>query len=94
MPQQSADLEARLARFNKLVAELLGGGLTRNAYQSWEVELLLDIESCQLSPGNRRETLRRYQKAANRFAERGGEQVLKLSEYLAKVHRRRESAEG
>jgi hypothetical protein len=31
--------------------------------------------------------LRRYQKAANRYVERGGRSLLKLSDYLAKKHR-------
>ena len=88
------ELEARLNRFNRLLAELISGDLSRNAYQSWEVELLLDIEACQLLRSNRREVLRRYQKAANRFVERGGRRLLKLSEYLAGAHRNPPPAAG
>lgn len=81
------ELEARLLQFNKLMTELLRGKIQRTTFQPWEVEVLLDIESCQLNDSNRREVLRRYQKAANRFVDRGGRSLLKLSEYLEKKHR-------
>lgn len=81
------ELESRLHQFNKLMQELLRGRIQRNTFQSWEVEVLLDIESCELRDANRREILRRYQKAANRYVDRGGRTLLKLSEYLDKKHR-------
>jgi hypothetical protein len=81
------ELEAKLLQFNRLLAELLRGKIVRTTFQPWEVDLLLDIEACQLKEVNRREILRRYQKAANRYVDRGGRRLLKLSEYLAKKHR-------
>lgn len=86
-PQPVDEIEPRLAQFNKLMAELLRGKIQRNTFQPWEIEILLDIEACHLRETSRRETLRRYQRAANRFVERGGRQLLKLSDYLAKKHR-------
>jgi hypothetical protein len=80
-------LEARLHQFNRLMQEILRGRIQRNTFQPWEVEILLDIESCALRDSNRREVLRRYQKAANRYVDRGGRSLLKLSEYLDKKHR-------
>lgn len=74
----------QLPQFNKLIADLLRGKLQRNTFQPWEIEILLDIEACDLKDANRRETLRRYQRAANRFLERGGKHMLRLSEYLDK----------
>lgn len=97
MEESIFDLEARMHQFNRLMQEILRGRIQRNTFQPWEVEILLDIESCSLRDSNRRETLRRYQKAANRFVERGGRTLLKLSEYLEKKHRLplgRESAVG
>jgi hypothetical protein len=82
-----ADLEARLHQFNRLMQEILRGRIQRNTFQPWEVEILLDIESCALRDSNRREVLRRYQKAANRYVDRGGRSLLKLSEYLEKKHK-------
>lgn len=81
------ELEARLHQFNRLMQEILRGRIQRNTFQPWEVEILLDIESCALRDSNRREILRRYQKAANRYVDRGGRSLLKLSEYLEKKHR-------
>lgn len=84
---EAPELEARLAQFNRLMLDLLRGKIQRNTFQSWEVEILLDIESCELKDASRREVLRRYQRAANRYFERGGRTLLKLSEYLDKKHR-------
>ncbi|MGC4049684.1 MAG: hypothetical protein QM757_09250 [Paludibaculum sp.] len=81
------ELEGRLHQFDELMRELLRGRIQRNTFQSWEVEVLLDIEACELRDSNRREVLRRYQKAANRYVDRGGRTLLKLSEYLEKKHR-------
>src|SRR5262245_44607238 len=77
------DSEALLSRFNRLMTELLRGTFGRNCFRPWEVELLLDIEACNLVGANRREILRRYQKAVQRHMENGGAQPLKLSQYLA-----------
>lgn len=86
MELSAYELEGRLRQFNKLIQELLRGRLNRNTFQPWEIEILLDIDSCSLPDMNRRELLRRYQKAANKYVERGGRTLLKLSEYLAKKH--------
>ncbi len=87
MEENIFELEARLHQFNRLMQEILRGRIQRNTFQPWEVEILLDIEACALRDSNRREILRRYQKAANRYVDRGGRSLLKLSEYLEKKHR-------
>lgn len=86
MELSAYELEGRLRLFNKLIQELLRGSLNRNTFQPWEIEILLDIDSCNLTEMNKRELLKRYQKAANKYVERGGRTLLKLSEYLAKKH--------
>jgi hypothetical protein len=83
------DSEAILAQFNRLIQELLRGNMHRNTFRPWEVELLLDIESCNLRESNKRETLRRYQKAVQRQMEKGARMPLKLSEYLGAVKSKR-----
>ncbi len=72
MELSAYELEGRLYQFNKLIQELLRGRLNRNTFQPWEIEILLDIDSCNLEDKNRRELLKRYQKAANRYVERAG----------------------
>jgi hypothetical protein len=83
------DSDAVLAQFNRLIQELLRGNMHRNTFRPWEVELLLDIESCNLRDTARRETLRRYQRAVQRHMEKGARLPLKLSEYLEAVKTKR-----
>jgi len=87
-PEQSN--EAVLYRFNKLLQEMLRGAIKRNCFQPWEIELLLDVESCNLRGANRRETLRRYQRAVQRQMENGAPMPLTLTEYLANCRSRRQ----
>ena len=79
---QTIDSEARLNRFNRLMQELIRGTMSRNTFQPWEIEILLDIEACGIREPVKRETLRRYQKAVQRSMEKGAPMPLRLSEYL------------
>ena len=83
------DSDAILAQYNRLVQELLRGNMHRNTFRPWEIELLLDIESCNLREASKRETLRRYQKAVQRQMEKGARLPMKLSEYLEAVKTKR-----
>jgi len=85
MHESLPDSDAVLAQFNRLIQELLRGNMHRNTFRPWEVDLLLDIESCNLRDSSRRETLRRYQRAVQRHMEKGARLPLKLSEYLDAV---------
>ena len=80
---ETLDSEARLNRFNRLMQELIRGNMNRNTFQPWEIEILLDIQACQLREPVKRETLRRYQKAVQRSMEKGAPTPLRLSEYLS-----------
>ena len=86
------DSDAVLAQFNRLIQELLRGNMHRNTFRPWEIELLLDIESCSLREANKRDTLRRYQKAVQRQMEKGARLPMKLSEYLDGVKAKRAHA--
>jgi hypothetical protein len=79
---ETQNSEAVLTRFNKLLQELVRGNMTRNTFQPWEIEILLDIEACNVRDAVRRETLRRYQKGVKRAMEKGAPVPLRLSEYL------------
>lgn len=85
----SLDSEVLLAQFNRLMTELLRGNMNRNTFQPWEIELLLDIESCQLRDSAKRETLRRYQKAVQKDMERGATGAMKLSSYLENLRQKK-----
>jgi hypothetical protein len=85
------DSDAVLAQFNRLIQELLRGSMHRNTFRPWEIELLLDIESCNLRESAKRETLKRYQRAVQRHMEKGAPLPLKLSEYLEALKAKRAS---
>jgi hypothetical protein len=84
------DGDTILAQFNRLMQELLRGEMRRNTFREWEIQLLLDVEECDLRDANRREMLKRYQKAVQRHMERGGDRPFKLSEYIESQRVRRE----
>ncbi len=86
------DSDAVLAQFNRLIQELLRGNMHRNTFRPWEIELLLDIENCTLRESNRKDVLRRYQKAVQRHMEKGARTPLKLSQYLEGVRAKRGAA--
>ena len=91
MFEQSLSSEVIATRFNRLVQELLHGKLRRNCFQRWEVDLLLDIEGCDMGPGAKRQALKRYQRAVTRQLEKGANKPFKLSEYL---HRGRNTTDA
>jgi hypothetical protein len=75
--------ELMLNRFNRLMRELMRGVITRNVFQPWEIDLLLDIETCPLDRRRRLEVMRQYQKAVERQLDTGPGPPLKLSAFLA-----------
>lgn len=88
------DAETVLAQFNRLMSDLLRGKLVRNTFRPWEIELLLDIQTCDLRDGQKRETLRRYQRAVQRQMDKGVKNPMKLSEYLAANRAKRLAADS
>lgn len=85
------DTAQLIVRFQRLMREIESGTLGRNVFYPWEVEVIVDLEQCQIR-ANRRRLLRRYQKAAVRALEMGAPRPLKLSEYLARTRARRPHA--
>ncbi len=83
------DSDAVLAQFNRLIQELLRGSLNRNTFRPWEIDLLLDIEVCEFHDANKREILKRYQKAVQRHMEKGARLPFKLSQYLEGLRSKR-----
>jgi hypothetical protein len=86
--EDPGELELMLNRFRRLVGELMRGATARNVFQPWEMEILLDIETCGLDRRRRMETLRQYQKAVERQLESGTGPPMRLSEYLVRRGRR------
>ncbi len=84
MSEGFPDPEETLVQFNRLLRELLRGQINRNTFRPWEVELLLDVQSCNLRESSRESVLRRYQKAVQRQLTRGITPPMKLSEFLGR----------
>jgi hypothetical protein len=76
------DRELMLSRFQRLIVEIIRGSITRNVFQPWEVEILVDIETCNLDPKLRIGILRQYLRTAMRRLEIGTGPPMKLSEFL------------
>jgi hypothetical protein len=76
------DSEIVLNRFNRLIQELLRGSMNRNTFRPFEIDILLDIEACNLKDAGKKDILRRYQRAVQRAMEKGAPKPMKLSEYL------------
>ena len=78
--EQSSEIVS--IRFNRLMQSLIEGCFERTCFQPWEVELLLDIESCTIQRRSQKRVLQRYQRAVNRQLDNGGILPLRLSDYL------------
>ena len=82
MTEELPDSDAILTQFNRLIQELLRGSMRRNSFRAWEIELLLDLDACDLGKSSRKLMLQRYQKAVQRQMTKGARLPLKMSEYL------------
>jgi hypothetical protein len=85
--------ERQLNRFRRLMGELLRGEMNRNSFEPWEIELLIDFETCQLPSRRRLEILRQYQRAVERQLEIGPGPPIKLSHFLVLREQRRNALE-
>jgi hypothetical protein len=85
--------ELQLNRFKRLLGELLHGEVNRNTFQAWEIDLLLDFDTCPLPSRRRLEILRQYQKAVERQMETGPGPPMKLSTFLILREQRRNTTQ-
>ena len=85
--------ERQLNRFRRLIGELMRGEMTRNTFEPWEIELMLDFETCQLPARRRLDILRQYQKAVERQLETGLGPPMKVSHFLVLREQRRNALE-
>lgn len=74
--------ELMLNRFKRLMGEIMRRDSTRNAFQPWEIEILMDFETCKLEARRRVEILNQYQRAVERQMETGPGPPMKLSQFL------------
>ncbi|HUB83549.1 MAG TPA: hypothetical protein VMB03_32345 [Bryobacteraceae bacterium] len=87
--EEIVEQELILNRFRKLMAEVMRGVLARNSFQRWEIEILMDMETCHIDRRRRLEILRQYERAVERQMNSTLGPPMKLSEFLALRARRR-----
>jgi hypothetical protein len=73
---------------NRLVQELLRGGPRRSIFSVWEMEFLLDMETCRIRKTSRENLLRRYQRAVQKSCAASGA-IPTLSAFVAVERSRR-----
>ena len=78
-----------LNRFNRLMGEVIRGAIARNTFEPWEIDILLDLDTCRLERRRRWDILRQYQRAIERQLQDGPGPPMKLSEFLEARERKR-----
>jgi len=90
--EEPVDVELMLYRFHRLVKEVMRGAMARNSFQPWEIDILVDLESCTLEKRRRLEILRQYERAVERQMATGPGPPMKLSAFLTIREERRKGA--
>jgi hypothetical protein len=91
------DLEERelmLNRFRRLIGEVQRGHSSRNTFTPWEVELLIDLEACEIEPRRRTDIFRQYERAVEKQLEAGPGPPMRLSHFLVLRARRTSQEPG
>jgi len=86
--EEAPDIELMLNRFKRLLKEIQQGAVRRTTFQPWEVDFLVDLQDCRLTPSRRDEALRRYQKAVQHQLERGQLPPMRFSEFVGRRARK------
>jgi len=80
-----------MTSINRLVHEIIGGSVRRHTFSQWELELLLDLQTCRIRKSARAELLRRYIKAVQQHFSDGALAPLRLSAFLDRENQRSRS---
>jgi hypothetical protein len=81
---------SKIEQFDCLIQEIIAGRPRRHTFLPWQLALLLDIQSCAVRQSSRADLLRRYMRAAHQHAADGRVELLKFSEFLLQVRRKRQ----
>ena len=68
--------------YNALIQDLIAGVVRRHTFTQWELELLLDLQTCGVRKSMRPDLLKRYQKAVNQQFAEGAVMPLRLAAFL------------
>lgn len=89
MVEQQLIQNVELGQFNRVIQELIQGGMKRSSFQRWELEFLLDVDLCRIRKSSRAEVLRRYQRAVQKRISSGEPGFPKLSTFVETERARR-----
>lgn len=78
-----------LTSFSQMVQEMIGGAVGRHTFSEWELELLLDLQSCRIRKSARPNLLRHYLKAVHQGFAEGASSPLRLTSFVERHRRRR-----
>jgi hypothetical protein len=87
--EQQLIQNVELGQFNRVIQELIQGGMKRSSFQTWEMEFLLDVDLCRIRKSSRAEVLRRYQRAVQKRISSGQAGFPKLSTFVETERARR-----
>jgi hypothetical protein len=85
---------SELTSINQLVHDIIDGGTRRHTFTQWELELLLDLQTCRIRKSSRPEVLRRYLKAVQQHFAAGALDPLRLATFLEQENQRSRPAEA
>lgn len=74
--------ELMLNRFRRLLGEMQRGQSSRNTFAPWEIELILDLQACEIDSRRRWSLLRQYERAVEKQLEAGPGPPMRLSHFL------------
>ena len=77
-----------LTSLSQLVHEIIGGVARRHTFTQWELELLLDLQTCCVRKTSRPEVLRRYLRAVQQHFAKGEVDPLRLATFLNQENQR------
>jgi hypothetical protein len=80
-----------LTSFNQLVQELISGTVQRHVFTQWELELLLDLQTCSIRKCAKADVLRRYLKAVQQHFTNDASNLLRLSAFVEQENQQRTS---
>jgi hypothetical protein len=79
-----------LTAINQLIQELIAGTVRRSTFSQWELELLLDLQTCRVRRSSRPDMLRRYLRAVQlQYVKYPAATPLRLATFLGWEARRR-----
>lgn len=83
--------QLEMTALHQLVQDIIGGSVRRNTFSQWELELLLDLQTCGIRKASRSETLRRYLRAVQQHYAKGAVGPLRLSAFLDRENQKSRS---